>query len=129
MRIERFEDIEAWREARKLVNVIYDISDNGDFSRDFYLRNQIRGASVSIMSNISEGFDRGTNKEFIQFLTIARASTSEVKSHLYVALDRKYINHDKFREVYDQTTKAISLIDGFIRYLRKPRTQKPEPRT
>jgi len=127
MRIERFEDIEAWREARKLVNVIYDISDNGDFSRDFYLRNQIRGASVSIMSNISEGFDRGTNKEFIQFLTIARASTSEVKSHLYVALDRKYINPDKFREVYDQTSKAISLIDGFIRYLKtnlKHKTQE-----
>ena len=128
MRIERFEDIEAWKEARKLVDMIYDISDNGDFSRDFYLRNQIRGASVSIMSNISEGFDRGTNKEFIQFLTIARASTSEVKSHLYVALDRKYINPDKFREVYDQTSKAISLIDGFIRYLRtnlKHKTQQP----
>ena len=76
------------------------------------------------------GFDRGTNREFIQFLTIARASTSEVKSHLYVALDRKYINPDKFREVYDQTTKAISLIDGFIRYLRtnmKHKTQQPRP--
>lgn len=128
MRIERFEDIEAWKEARKLVNVIYDISDNGDFSRDFYLRNQIRGASVSIMSNISEGFDRGTNREFIQFLIVGRASASEVKSQLYVALDRKYVTSDKFHEIYDQISKIISLIDGFIRYLRtnlKHKTQQP----
>jgi len=122
MKIERFEDIEAWKEARKLVNMIYNISEEGQFSKDFSLRNQIRSASVSIMSNISEGFDRGTNRELIQFLVIARASASEVKSQLYVALDRKYINAEGFQEIYDQATRVISLIDGFIRYLKKPRT-------
>jgi four helix bundle protein len=122
MKIERFEDIDAWKESRKLVNKIYDISNNGQFYKDFALRNQIRSASVSIMANIAEGFDRGTNKEFIQFLTIARASTSEVKSHLYVALDREYIDNSKFEGIYDQTNTAINLIDGFIRYLKKPRT-------
>lgn len=129
MRIERFEDIEAWKEARRLVNMIYDISDEENFSKDFGLKNQIRNASVSVMSNIAEGFDRGTNREFIQFLIVARASASEVKSQLYVALDRKYITSDKFHKIYDQISKLISLIDGFIRYLRKPRTQKPELRT
>jgi len=74
------------------------------------------------MSNISEGFDRGTNREFVQFLVIARASASEVKSQLYVALDRKYIDHSKFEGIYHQATAVISLIDGFIRYLKKPRT-------
>lgn len=126
MRIERFEDIEAWKEARKLVNMIYDISDKEKFSKDFGLKNQIRNASVSVMSNIAEGFDRGTNREFIQFLIVGRASASEVKSQLYVALDRKYITSNKFHEIYDQISKLISLIDGFIRYLRKPRTQKLE---
>ncbi|MFO7772799.1 MAG: four helix bundle protein [Dehalococcoidia bacterium] len=129
MRIERFEDIEAWKEARKLVNMIYDISDEEKFSRDFGLKNQIRDASVSVMSNIVEGFDRGTNREFIQFLIVGRASASEVRSQLYVALDRKYITSDKFHEICDQISKLISLIDGFIRYLRKPRTPNPEPRT
>ena len=122
MKIERFEDIEAWKEARKLVNMIYNISEEGQFSKDFSLRNQIRSASVSIMSNISEGFDRGTNRELIQFLVIARASASGVKSQLYVALDRKYINAEGFQEIYDQATRVISLIDGFIHYLKKPRT-------
>ncbi len=75
MKIERFEDIEAWKEARILTRIIYDISSNGEFSRDFNLRNQIRSASVSTMSNISDGFDRGSDKDFIKFLVIARAST------------------------------------------------------
>jgi four helix bundle protein len=73
------------------------------------------------------GFDRGTNKEFIQFLIVGRASASEVKSQLYVALDRKYVTSDKFHEIYDQISKSISLIDGFIRYLRtnlKHKTQQ-----
>jgi len=122
MRIERFEDIEAWKEARTLVNMAYDISATDNFSKDSYLRSQIRSASVSIMSNISEGFDRGTNREFTQFLIIARASCSEVKSHLYIAMDRKYVTADRFQEIYDQASKTTSLIDGFIRYLRKPRT-------
>jgi len=122
MKIERFEDIEAWQEARKLVNMTYDITDEGKFSRDFSLKNQIRSASVSIMSNIAEGFDRNSDKEFTQFLVIARASASEVKSQLYVALDRGYIGNDGFRAIYDQANKVVNLINGFIRYLKRPRT-------
>jgi four helix bundle protein len=121
MKIERFEDIDAWKEARKLVNMIYDISGEGQFSQDFSLRNQIRSASVSIMSNIAEGFERNSDKEFGQFLVIARASASEVKSQLYVALDRRYIKDSEFKAIYGQATKVISLINGFIRYLKKPR--------
>ena len=110
---------------------MYDISDRGEFSRDFNLKNQIRGASVSIMSNISEGFDRESDKEFIQFLVIARASASEVKSQLYIALDRGYIKDSEFRAIYDKATGVIGLINGFIRYLKKPRTMTSDlgPRT
>ena len=122
MKIEKFEDIDAWREARKLVNMIYDVSNNGNFSNDYGLRDQIRRASISAMSNISEGFDRETNKEFIQFLIIARASVSEVKSHMYVALDRKYLSIEEFDSIYNQANTVINLINGFIRYLQKPRT-------
>ena len=122
MKIEKFEDIDALREARKLVNMIYDVSNNGNFSNDYGLRDQIRRASISAMSNISEGFDRETNKEFIQFLIIARASVSEVKSHMYVALDRKYLSIEEFDSIYNQANTVINLINGFIRYLRKPRT-------
>ena len=129
MKIEKFEDIDAWREARKLVNMIYDVSNNGNFSNDYGLRDQIRRASISAMSNISEGFDRETNKEFIQFLIIARASVSEVKSHMYVALDRKYLSIEEFDSIYNEANTVINLINGFIRYLRKPRTWNLEPRT
>ncbi len=121
MKIERFEDIDAWKDARKLVNMIYDISDKEDFSKDFSLKNQIRSASVSIMSNRAEGFDRGSDREFTQFLVIARASASEVKSQLYVAMDRGYIERGDFKTIYEQANSVINLINGFIRYLRKPR--------
>jgi len=121
-KIEKFEDIDAWKEARKLTNMIYKVSEEAQFAQDFSLKNQVRSASVSVMSNIAEGFDRQTNKEFIQFFVIARSSTSEVKSHLYVALDRQYIDHEVFSKLYQQATKVTSLIDGFIRYLKKPRT-------
>ncbi len=119
MKIERFEDIEAWKEARKLVNTVYGITNKGKFSTDFDLKNQIRRSSVSAMANISEGFDRRTDKEFIQFLVIARASVSETKSHLYVALDCGYIDKHLFDGTYEQATKVVNLIDGFIRYLKQ----------
>jgi len=123
-KIEQFEDIESWKEARKLVNMIYEVSAKGIFANDFSLKDQIRRASVSIMSNISEGFGRETNREFVQFLVVARASAFEVQSQLYVALDRKYIDSNKFEAIYNQATSVVSLIDGFIRYLRKPRVQE-----
>jgi four helix bundle protein len=84
-----FEEIEAWKKARELTKRIYQISSRGPFSKDFGLRDQARRASVSIMSNIAEGYERGGTKEFLQYLSIAKGSVGELRSHLYVALDQK----------------------------------------
>lgn len=96
---QRFEEIEAWQKARELTKVIYAVSNDGQFARDFGLRDQMRRASVSIMSNIAEGFGRGGNKEFIQFLSIAKGSASEVQAQLYVALDAKHISEEQFKSL------------------------------
>lgn len=90
-KIERFEDLHSWQKARKLANLIYDLTGDANFSKDFRLKSQIQDAAGSVMHNIAEGFDAGTNPEFIRFLKIARRSASEVQSQLYFALDRKYI--------------------------------------
>ena len=118
MRIERFEDIQAWQEARILVNMIYDaIESNKGFTGDYKFTDQIRSAAVSVMSNIAEGFSRRTTKEFGQFLFIAEGSAAEVQSQLYVALDQEYINKEKFDELYTKSDEVARLISGFIRYL------------
>jgi four helix bundle protein len=90
-KIERFEDIDAWKTARILTSKIYSLSAEGPLSRDFGLRDQLRRAAVSVMSNVAEGFERGGDKEFLQFLSLAKASCAEVRSHLYVALDQAYL--------------------------------------
>src|SRR3990172_8363764 len=90
--IQSFEEIEAWQKARELTRAVYACSGQGAFSRDFGLRDQIRRAAVSIMSNIAEGFERGGSAEFVQFLAIAKGSASEVEAQLYVAFDQGYIN-------------------------------------
>ena len=115
MKIDRFEDIDAWKEARFLVKEIY-----GAFSgsNDYGFKDQMQRAALSIMSNIAEGFDRGSNKEFIQFLTVARGSVSEVKSLAYAALDIGYVDKNTFNNLSEQCLKLSSLINGFIRYLR-----------
>jgi len=118
MKIERFEDIEAWKKARELVAAIYRITEESQFSRDYGLRDQIRRSAVSIMSNIAEGFSRQTNKEFIQFLFIAKGSASELQSQLYIALDLGYVSESKFQEIYDLATDALKLISGLIRHLK-----------
>ena len=116
MKIERFEDIEAWKEARILVRDVYDFC---SASKDYGFRDQIQRGSVSIMSNIAEGFDRGTNKEFIQYLIVARGSVSEVRSLLCVALDIGYLNEKRFNSLGNQCLKISNLINGFIRYLKE----------
>ena len=118
MRISRFEDIEAWKKARKLVQKIYTLTRKENFSRDWRLVGQIQAAGISIMGNIAEGFDRRSNKEFKNFLNISHASASEVQSHLYVALDQCYINQSEFQDAYDHAVLVKKLINGFIRYLR-----------
>jgi four helix bundle protein len=126
MKITRFEDIDAWQEARKLVQMVYDvIQKTPKFRKDFRLVNQVQDAAVSAMSNIAEGFARRSNKEFIQFLFISKSSAAEVQSEFYVALDQEYINEDDFEGVYNQAEIVSKLDSGFIKYLS---SQLKQPR-
>jgi four helix bundle protein len=97
LKIEKFEDIRAWQQARELSNLVYDLTEQAKFSKDFRLRDQIQGATGSIMHNIAEGFDHGSDAEFVRFLKYARRSASEVQSEIYLALDRKYISTEDFQ--------------------------------
>ncbi|MEN8614141.1 four helix bundle protein [Dehalogenimonas sp. THU2] len=115
---ERFEDIEAWKRARHLSKAVYDVSNSNAFARDYGLRDQIRRAVVSIMSNIAEGFERGGNREFIQYLFIARGSAAEVQAQLYIALDAEYITQEQFTQLYDMGSDITRIITGLIRYLK-----------
>lgn len=116
---ESFEDIEAWQKGRELTREIYAISHHGPFAKDFGLRDQIRRACVSIISNIAEGFERGGTREFLQFLAIAKGSSGEVRSQLYVALDQGYIAKEAFDRLAALTTETGRLIGGLMNYLRK----------
>src|SRR5210317_2001781 len=118
MSIKSFEEINAWIETRKLTKGIYEITDKSTFSKDFGLKDQIRRSSVSRMANISEGFDSQSNDEFIRFLIYARRSSSEVQSHLYVALDQEYITQELFNKLYEKSIYISKLINAFITYLR-----------
>lgn len=118
MKIERFEDLECWKEARKLVNMVYKaINSNTKFKNDLRLKNQCIGAVLSIMGNIPEGFARRSNKEFIQFLFISISSGAELQSHFYIALDQNYVTHDIFDAVYNQTNKVGKMVSNLISYL------------
>ena len=117
MKITRFEEMKSWQEARKLTKLVCELTMKGPFARDFGLRDQIRRACVSIMANIAEGFNRRTTREFANFLSIALASASETKSHLYVALDLGYIDQSTFDELYEETSSISKLITGFMQYL------------
>jgi four helix bundle protein len=121
MRIKGFEDIDVWKEARKLVNMVYDLTEKTLFRKDFGLKEQIQRAAVSCMSNVAEGFDSDTDQQFIQLLSYTKRSASEAQSELYVALDRKYITKEEFEEVYRQAQIVRKLANGFIRYLRTGR--------
>jgi len=118
MKIIKFEDIESWRKGRKLVKTIYSITREEPFQKDFGLKDQIQRASVSIISNIAEGFDSGTNKSFINFLNYSYRSASEVQSLLYVALDLNYISSIQFSELYQLVYEIKKIIGGFIQYLK-----------
>ncbi len=118
MKISRFEDIEAWQEARKLVKMLYEVINKSQkIRKDFRLVNQIQDAADSSMSNIAEGFARRGNREFVQFLFISKSSAAEVQSHLYVAFDREYISQDEFNMIYNQAEVVSKLDSGFIKYL------------
>ena len=129
---QQFEDLHVWQDARALVNSIYTASKQRDFYRDLSLREQIRRATVSTMSNIAEGFERGTRKEFIQFLSIAKGSVGEARSQLYIALDQEYLNQTKFNELKEMAVTLSRRIATFIAYLEKypndSRIRKPSKR-
>ena len=117
MKIERFEDIEAWQLARELTRKVYQLTKKPRFARDFGLKGQIQDAAGSSMHNIAEGFDSETNPEFIRFLRYAKRSCTEVQSELYVALDQQYITSQEFQDVYDHAGRTRAAIRGFIKYL------------
>jgi len=117
-RINRFEDLEAWKLAREINKDIYKITRNGDFGRDFGLRDQIRRTSVSVMSNIAEGFERDGDKEFANFLSLAKGSLGEIRSQLYSALDQEYITEKDFAAIYDKAVNNGRMIAGLINYLK-----------
>ncbi len=117
--IKKFEDLEVWQKARSLCQEIFGITNQGTFVKDISLRRQINRSSGSIMDNIAEGFERGGNKEFIQFLFIAKASAAETRSQLYRALDRKHISQHKFNELYELSNQIGKMIMSFINYLKK----------
>ncbi len=128
MKIERFEDIEAWKLARELARKVYDLTLKTRFSRDFGLRGQIQDAAGSSMHNIAEGFDAESNPEFVRFLRYAKRSCTEVQSELYVALDQQYITKTEFQEVYDHAGRTRATIRGFIKYLLSYKRGKQEER-
>jgi len=113
-----FEEIDAWQKARGLTRRVYEVTAQGAFARDYGLRDQIRRACVSRMSNIAEGHGRGGTREFLQFLSMALGSANEVCSHLYVALDQGYIDDEQFRQLTGLAQESTSLIGGLARYLR-----------
>ena len=117
-KIERFEDIVAWQRARELTREVYGSAKAGPFARDYGLKDQIQRAAVSTMANIAEGYDRGGDKEFIQFLSTAKGSCGEVRSHLYVALDQQYLTSPQFDQLYGKADEVGRLIAGFMAYLQ-----------
>ena len=110
----RFEDLIAWQKARELTRRVYEITGNGHFARDFGLRDQVRRSSVSIMANIAEGFERARQSEFHQFLSIAKSSCAELRSHLYVAHDAKYVDAVMFKDLMS-LAHEVSLVLGGLR--------------
>ncbi len=117
-KIERFEDITAWQKARLLTQEVYTASNHAEFARDYPLRDQIRRATLSIISNIAEGFERDGDKEFVQFLSVAKGSCGEVRAQLYVALDQAYLTEERFRQLTELAEEISRLLARFIHYLR-----------
>lgn len=119
MLIKQFEDIKVWQDARVLTKQIYGVTKVGNFSKDYGLRDQIQRASVSIMSNIVEGYERDSNREFTKFLSYAKGSAGEVRNLLYVALDQEYLTQLDFEKLKHDCLDISKQISGFTTYLRK----------
>ncbi len=121
MKIERFEDLPVWIDARKLVAKIYSFTNTARFSKDYGLRDQIQRSSVSILSNIAEGFERENNKEFVIFLKYSKGSAGEVRAQLYLAFDLGYISESDFRTSLNNIVSISKQLSSFIKYLKANR--------
>ncbi|MBU1916819.1 MAG: four helix bundle protein [bacterium] len=117
-KFERFEDIESWKKARELNKKIYELTNTERFNKDFGFKDQIRRASLSISSNIAEGFERGGDKEFFQCLSIAKGSCGEVRSQLYLAYDIKYVSKEEAEMLLEEASEISKMINGLMKYLR-----------
>ena len=115
--ITRFEEIEAWKTALELTRMVYNLTEQGSFARDYGLKNQIQRAAVSVMSNIAEGFESRTQAQFLDYLGHAKASAGEVRCQLYVALDLRYMMEEQFNKVFDLADKSSRQIARFMNYL------------
>ena len=118
MKAKSFEDLQVWQDTRKFVKSIYELTSLDNFKKDYGLKDQIQRAAVSIMNNISEGFERDNNKEFMRFLSYSKGSAGEVRSMLYVALDLEYISKNDFNDNYKNAVDIIKQIANFKKYLR-----------
>ena len=123
-KVERFEDLIAWQRARSLVREIYRETSCGAFAKDFGLREQIRRASVSVMSNIAEGFERFSTAEFHQFLTISKSSCAEVRSQLFVALDAGYLDQDCFNRLQSAAQETSKVVGGLRAAIQRKKEKK-----
>ncbi|HEV8369099.1 MAG TPA: four helix bundle protein [Pyrinomonadaceae bacterium] len=118
-KVKKFEDIQSWKKGRSLTKEIYQATLTGSFAKDFGLRDQMRRAAVSILSNIAEGFERGGDKEFLHFLAIAKGSAGELRAQLYVALDQDYLSLERFDLLTREAIEISQLISGFMKYLKQ----------
>jgi len=125
----KFEELKVWQEARSLTLEAYLRTSHSPFNRDMSLKDQLRRASSSIMLNIAEGFDAGSNQQFIQFLFFALRSCSEVQSILYIAIDNNYLKRSEFSSLYESSQKIRMLCYGLIKYLKNPVKPKPVTKT
>ncbi len=129
MKIVHFEDLECWKEARKLVNMVYEaIRESKAFQNDYRLKDQSIGAATSVMGTIPEGFARRSNREFIQYLFVSLSSAAELQSHFYVALDQKYVSQETFGRIYQQAEKVSRMDSNLITYLRESDKKYSETR-
>jgi four helix bundle protein len=125
MQIKNFEDLEIWKEARHLTREIYALSKTSQLSKDYGLRDQMQRAAVSIMANIAEGFERGGNQEFVQFLYIAKGSRGEIRSQLYVALDQNYIDQKATDNLLIILKRLSVMIKHLIDHLKRSGLRGP----
>ena len=117
-KVERFEDLEVWKNARKLANMVYRVTQNERFSKDFGLKDQVRRAAVSILSNIAEGFESQSQKMFVDYLGRAKASAGELRAQLYLCIDLKYTSQEEYSETNELALTCSKQLARFIQYLR-----------